>query len=296
MKDKQYQSAGPAPGLPLISPILHVVSMTGLVFLRSSFGYAFLSPKSIFLALIWAHGLFSFYAWHQPGAWPHWSAVALYGLMVAGLYGIHLLKAFGRELRRTGEHDYFAGKSHFMRLAALFRTEAREKIQQFVHLWLEPAMVLMAGVFLGVAGVPALPAWLSFLALCLWAKEAINYWYRLRFQKKQGDVFADAGEGLDHEEENQPPAPSGAGRKPRQKRPRAAAVPSAGSPAETDRYAEILRLLPPYTLEQAENNYRTLLKACQPGAGGSGSDAAARMAQLGEAVGYFRKRFSGDRS
>src|SRR6476620_8806383 len=117
MKDKQYSSAGPVPGLPLISPVLHVVSMTGLVFLRSSFGYSFLSPKSIFLACIWALALFSFYAWHEPGAWPHWRAAVLYGILTSALYIGHLLKAFGREVGRRGKHDYFAGESHVLKLA-----------------------------------------------------------------------------------------------------------------------------------------------------------------------------------
>lgn len=290
MKDKQYPSAGPAPGLPLISPLLHVVSMTGLVFLRTSFGYSFLSPKSIFLPCIWAWGLFSYYAWHQPGAWPRWSGVVTYGLVAAGLYFLNLLKAFGRELRRTGEHDYFAGKSHFMRLVGLFRTDARASIQAVVHLWLEPGLVLLAAVLLRLSGTPSLPSWLTFLALCLWSKEAINYWYRLRFEKKQGDVFADAGEGLDRHTGSQPEAPTGAGRKPRQKRARADEG-ASGSQADTDRYAEILRLMPPYTLDQAETNYRALMRASHPDSGGSSADTSARATQLGEALEYFRGHF-----
>ena len=47
----ERSKAGP---IPLISPLLHCTAMTGLVFLRRNFGYAFLRPKAIFFAFTWA--------------------------------------------------------------------------------------------------------------------------------------------------------------------------------------------------------------------------------------------------
>jgi hypothetical protein len=287
MKDKQFQSAAPAPGIPVISPILHVFSMPALVFLRSSFGYAFLSPKSIFLACAWAHGLFAYYAWHERGAWPRWKPVVLFGTTGCLLYLAHLLRALGGALRRKGKHDYYAGTSHFMRLAGLFRPRIRDRLAAFTHLWLEPGTLFIVSLVAGAADVSNLPSGLSFLALCLWSKEAINYWYRLRHHKKQTDVFSDAEEGLDHYAEAQPAHPAGTGgRKPRQKRARATETMEQG--ADPDRHAETLRMLPPYSLEQAETNYRTLIKACHPDSGSASPDTSSRAAKLKEALEFFR--------
>lgn len=297
MKDKQFQSAGPAPGLPIISPLLHVISMTGLVFLRTSFGYAFLSPKSIFLACAWAHGLFCFYAWHEPGVWPRWKAVALYGIAAAGLYLIHLFKALAREIARKGKHDYHAGTSHFMRLAWLFQPGIRDRLAAFVHLWLEPGFVLIVAAFFAVAGISKLPAWLTLLAFSMWGKEAINYWYRLRHHKKQSDVFSDAEEGMDHypgtPAENN--ANAGTGRKPKKKRARVLTDVESKPGEEADRYAEVLRMLPPYSLEQAETNYRALMKLCHPdsGAARETADVSKRAADLKEALRFFREQEEG---
>ncbi len=292
MKDKQVQKGGPVPGIPLISPLLHVISMTGLVFLRSSFGYAFLRPKSVLLACVWAHALFSFYAWHEPAVWPRWRGVVFYGSAVSLLYLVHLLVAFARELRRSGKHDYDSGTPHFMRLEGLFRPGIRERLEAFIQLWLEPAAVLVASLVLEAGGVTKLPAWLAFLSVCLWTKEALNHWYRLRHHKKQSDVFSDAGEGLDAEPGHTTPGPAGAGRKPRQKRARAGSGEAGTADAgEADRHAEILRLLPPYTLEQAETNYLLLMRACQPDTAGGNPQTSRRASELTGALEYFRRYF-----
>lgn len=222
MKDKQVQSAGPQPGIPLISPVLHVISMTALVFLRTSFGYAFLSPKSIFLALTWALGLFAYYATHEPGVWPRWWALTAFWAVAAALYLAHLLAAFVREIQRSGEHDYYSGTPHLMRFAALFPRETKAKMETAIQLWIEPAVVLVGALLAGASGIPKLPSWLTFTALCLWCKEAINYWYRLRHEKKQTDIFRDAGESIDAGQgEAAQQEVSAGGRRARISRPRA---------------------------------------------------------------------------
>lgn len=233
MKDKQFQSDGPHPGIPILSPVLHVMCMPALVFLRSSFGYSFLSPKSVFLALIWAHGLFCFYAAREPGAWVKWWGIAIFGGAAAILYILHLAGAFRRELKRSGKHDYYAGKPHLMRLASLFRPEAQAKIETAVQLWLEPIIVLAAAALCSLAGIPRLPSWLVFTALALWGKEVINFWYHLRHEKKQADIFRDAEESMDASPANPAAASvSAGGRKPRQHRPRAGAGNAEGADKE----------------------------------------------------------------
>ena len=46
--------------------------------------------------------------------------------------------------------------------------------------------------------------------------------------------------------------------------------------------------MPPYTLEQAETNYRALIRNCHPDAAGDNPIASNRAAELNEALDYFR--------
>ena len=106
MKDRQIQSTGAQPSVPILSPILHWLAMPAIVFLRSRFGFSFLSPKSVFFAFVWAHLLFSIYAWIEQGVWFKYWAVASFGLGAAALYLLHLMLAFSREVGRQGKHDF----------------------------------------------------------------------------------------------------------------------------------------------------------------------------------------------
>src|SRR5690606_22769981 len=73
MKDRQAEPSPSQPRIPLLSTLLHCVSMTVVVFLRSGFGFAYFRPRSVFLAGIWAFALFTVYAWNEPAVW-QWSA------------------------------------------------------------------------------------------------------------------------------------------------------------------------------------------------------------------------------
>src|SRR5450432_259604 len=106
-----------SPGrIPVLSPTVHCVAMTALVYLRTSFGYAVLRPKSIFFAFSWAFCLFAYIAWNEPALWSDYRAVWIFGFGAVALYWLHFLIAISRELYRVGEHDHYSGESHLLRL------------------------------------------------------------------------------------------------------------------------------------------------------------------------------------
>ncbi len=195
MKDRQVEPASGQPRIPFLSALLHCVSMTALVYLRSSFGFVYLRPKSVFFAFSWAFLLFTFYAWHEPQVWRQYWAACLFGIGAVALYWLHMLTAFLRELYRKGEHDYYSGTSHPVRLMQRTGRALPPRLEMNLHLWAEPGAVLFAAVALRAPlGEHHLSAWLVFTAVCLWCKEAFNYWHHLRQGKRQEDVFTDAGE------------------------------------------------------------------------------------------------------
>lgn len=287
MKDRQIHVAGPQARIPVISSLLHWLAMPAIVFLRSGFGFSFLSPKSIFIAFSWAAILFTVYSRLEPGAWPKYWAVSTFGTCAAILYLVHLLTAFMRELNRKGAHDFYVGTSHLLRLAGSSTSRSSERLATAIHLWVEPAIVLFVAALLrGFTGEGRLSQGLAIVAFAMWGKEFVNHWYRLRQQKKQQDVFADAEEAI---EENPTmtsvAAPKAAGRKARAKRVRARTEAEEG---DERKFAEALRLLPPYSLAQAEQNYRVLIKDCHPDANDQSEDSNERAAALNEALEYFR--------
>ena len=100
MKDRQVPHTPAPPRIPFVSAVLHCVSMSVVVFLRSGFGYAYLRPRSIFFASSYAFGLFLIYAWNEPGVWEKTAEIRYYGLSVVGLYVLHLIAAFFGEFLR----------------------------------------------------------------------------------------------------------------------------------------------------------------------------------------------------
>jgi hypothetical protein len=222
MKDRQVEPSGVQPRIPVVSALLHCVSMTALVYLRSSFGFVYLSPKSVFFAFSWAFALFTVYAWIEPQVWTEYRAACLFGIGATALYWLHLLIAFIRELYHRGEHDQYSGTSHAVRLMRQTERTPNSPFEMNMHLWAEPSVVLIGALALRfVFGERHLSAWLVFTALCLWCKEAFNYWHHLRHGKRQQDIFGDAGDTVESPSPNtihiQPPK---AVRKPGVKRKR----------------------------------------------------------------------------
>jgi len=198
VKDKQVEQTPYTSRIPLLSALLHCVSMTVVVFLRSGFGYSYLRPKSLFLAFSWAFGLYCLYAWEQPRVWQHQREFCLFGLASITLYLLNLIYAFARELLGSATHDKYSGTPHILRILRLVGVSPPPEFQKLWASWMEPAIVVAVSLGMKMSGsVPAsLSTWLFFSAYCLWLKEALNYWFQMRQQKRQRDTFDDAEDGL----------------------------------------------------------------------------------------------------
>lgn len=291
MKDRQAPSKPPPLRIPILSAVLHCVSMTVIVFFRSSFGYAYLSPKSVFFAFSWAFTLFCIYAWHAPGAWPRYWLLCLSGLAAIILYVTHLITAFSRELYRTGAHDHDSGTPHALRLLRRAGKAASPAFRRNWHLWVEPGVVLLASLVLryGVGERP-LSLWLFMAAPCLWLKEALNAWYFVRHRKLHEDSREDAEDLF--EDAAPPPATVEAPKPVAKEKVRRARVggPSAADELAEHRFAQVLRLMPPYTLEDAERHYRQLVKEHHPDVSSDGKTSETTAAELNEAIAWFRRK------
>jgi hypothetical protein len=141
------------------------------------------------------------------------------------LYWTHFAVALSGALSEKGEHDRYSGTStglRLMRRAGVSLSPGREIALQ---LWGEPFLVLLGAAVLRLAfHETRLSKWLCLAAGCLWFKELLNYWFELRYRKRQKDIFEDADDTIDpqsgaaHETE----APPKATRKPCVKRERRA--------------------------------------------------------------------------
>lgn len=287
MKDTQIK-AGSDLTIPVISPFLHCVAMTVIVFVRSSFGFRYLGPKSVFFAFTWAFVLFTVYAWNEPEVWREYRAACIYGVAAATLYWLHLLVAFIQECREKGRHDRYSGNSH---AALLLRRNPPWRQVEKVKLWVEPAAVFVAALALHwLFHERHLSAWLVFAGLCFWVKEAMNFWIGLRHFKAQKDMLEDAEsmaeEATPTASEHGPPK---ATRKEPVKKKRNFAA--AGKASEERRHAEILHLREPYTLAGAEENYRRLIVQEHPDTHANSPESNAVTAKLNEAIEFFRERF-----
>lgn len=195
MKDKQVAPTSIEPRIFFVSAFLHCVSMTALVYLRSSFGFGFLRPKSVFLAFSWAFALYATYAWIDGAAWAKHQSFILFGGGSVTLYLFHLLVAIRREWKQTGEHENYSGASHLTRLVG--RSTASPRFEAGAHLWAEPGAVLFASaLFLIIRRDPIFSCWLLFVAASLWSKEALNHWFQIRQRKRQRDMFGDTEEEI----------------------------------------------------------------------------------------------------
>lgn len=278
MKDRHIKAEDTSGYLPIISPILHFISMTGVVFLRTNFGYVYLRPKSIFLSLGWAQLLFAIYVCLEPGMLPKYGWGALFGAAAFVLYAIHLGNSVFRQVLRNGAHDKDSGHPHLMD----FVPKNKKVPVTLIKLWVEPGMILVASIIIRkVAADSWLPNWLVLVALSLWFKEFVNYWCQLRQGKVHDDMVKDTEETVGGSQFSAPQEMLNVhtARKEKVVRPR------AGQNLEA-KYGSILQLNWPFTLEQAERNYRTLIKECHPDTHGEIGNE--RAAELQEALEYFR--------
>lgn len=282
MKDRQTRAGDTSGYIPVVSPMLHGLAMTGVVFLRSSFGIVYLRPKSIFLSLGYAQLLFTVYACLEPGVFARHRAEVIFGTAATLLYVIHLLTAVRRAIKVTDPHDQYSGTSHLLRLLKT-RSESAEIL---VQLWIEPVFVLVLSIVLRFfQGFGGLANWLSLVAVAMCCKEMINYWYQLRRVKRQEDIYDDTRDAAGGNASGTPAMPPlKASRKRGVKRARM-------SDEGASRFAEILKMNQPYTLEQASQNYRDLIKECHPDTHEGSDENTERTALLNEALEFFRGKF-----
>ena len=198
MKDKQVASANGEPRIFFVSAVLHCVSMTVLVYLRSSFGFGYLRPRSVFFAFSWVFVLYAVYAWIDGTEWSHRRAVILFGGGAVFLYWTHLSIAFVREWKQSGKHERYSGISHLLLFKQKDEVTDFTHAEMNMHLWVEPGLTLLLSVILRlISGERMLSTWLFLVAVALFIKEALNLWFHLRQRKRQQDMFDDTGETME---------------------------------------------------------------------------------------------------
>ena len=163
--------------------------MPVIVCLRRNFGYSYLRPRSIFLAIAWAFILFTIYAFTEPNIWIRQLPTCIFGIVAILLYLFHLFMAFLSQFWVEQEHDYYSGTPWVHSLLFGFFTSNTG----FSLLWLDPAITLAAAIALKMLPLPiGLANYLLAAAFALWLKEAINTWYGIRKTKIQKDILEDA--------------------------------------------------------------------------------------------------------
>lgn len=278
MKDRHIKAEDTSGYLPIISPVIHFISMTGVVFLRSSFGYVYLRPKSIFLSLGWAQFLFAIYVCLEPGMIERWGWGAIFGAVAFWLYVIHLGASVYRQVLRKGEHDRDSGRSHLMDLVP----KNKKVPPAFIKMWAEPGLIFLISLILRSAtNASWLSNWLILVSICLCFKEIVNYWCQLREEKRSKDMLGDTEEAVAESPIFSPPMILNVNTARKEKVVRARTKESL----ET-KYGSILQLNWPFTLEQAERNYLALLKECPP----DSQNGNERATELNQALDYFRQK------
>lgn len=283
-KDKQPESIPAAYQIPVISPVLHCLSMPVIVFLRTSFGYSYLRPKSVLIALSVACLASAYIVNNEPRLLPDYGWLTRFLGLASILYLLHLMICAGMDLASKGEHDQYSGTPHVLRL--LPHAKRTNGAHLIAKLFIEPTTVVISGIAIRSLLDTRLGSLIVYLGVALFLKELIGAWLTLRQQKRIDDLLDDA-----QDKAPRPPEPKFAGstRKKKKSRPRVHAEPSSLETAES-RHAEVLRLMPPYTLEAAEANFRILIKEAHPDTGGDPTEAEIRTRELTEALEYFRNQ------
>lgn len=288
MKDKQAKVAAPASQIPVISPVLHFLSMPVVVFWRSHFGYSYLRPKSVFLASVVACAVFWTIVRGSPSL-ARFETLSRFFALASVLYLFHLLVSLWRESRSKASHDQYSGTSHLLRFLPQETVARNPKVALRVQWLLEPTLTWLAGLVLSTRSEPVLGEVLCWMGAGLFLKESIRVWLAVRRKKRQADVLDDAEEATTPSVPASTPAPARSSRKPRTRRPRSTEADSEMD-SRRHRFMEILRLLPPYSLEDAERNFRILIKEAHPDQAGESSEAGLRTRELTEAIEYFRAK------
>lgn len=190
MRDKQASAEVLSGGIPVISPVLHFLAMPVLVFWRRGFGYAFLSPKSVFLSTIFAVGILSYIVWHEPAIKARYASLTIFAMAASALYLIHLACSIARQVGKDAEHDQFSGASN---LLLFLPAPRRASVEAVLHRLLEPGLTMLAGFwFIN----PPLGNFLFISGASLAVKESINAWLTIRTKKRLKDSLDETEEKL----------------------------------------------------------------------------------------------------
>ncbi len=290
MIDRQPQPSTPLARIPFLSAVLHCIAMTVIVYLRFSFGFTYLRPRSVFFVFSWAFVLFFIYSWIEPGVWPEYRGVCLYGMGAVLLYLVNFVWAFFSELYEKGEREYYSGTSYPIRLMRLAGWFPSARLEMNWHIWVEPGLVLLAAAVLRLLfGERHLSTWLFVVAPCFCFKECLNYWFRIRQKKRGAEAIKEAEEQINTPANNADVAAPKAARKQNVKQQRAGTM-SAAEELQERRFAALLEMEPPFSLEQAEQNYRRLIKDCHPDPNDDSAENNRQTAELNDAVEFFRAR------
>lgn len=290
---KDIHGERPTPGrIPVLSPTLHCVAMTALVYLRSSFGLTLFRPRSIFFAFSVAVGVLDYIAWHEPDFWNEYRAACIFGGGAVALYWLHLSITFVRELRRKSEKDDYSGTSHVFRVLRRLGISG-PKTEMNVHLWLEPVIVLMFSAILRlVFAEQHLSTWLVVVAVSMFSTEGLNYWTEIRRDKIAQDITEDAEDRRNALGGNRPvPEAPQAARVARQHVKRTVVL--TEEEARAKRFAQALGITEPYDLDEAEVNYRDRIRLHHPDTHENSAESNRASRELNEAIEFFRKTLGG---
>ena len=292
MIDRQPQSPDPQPRIPFVSDVLHFVAMTALVWLRSSFGFVFLSSKAVFFAFSWAFILTEIIAWHYDFIWRYVRALCIFGNATVCLYWLHLLRSWSSELLKSAGHDNYAGTSHLLRIVKGFGIAPSKTLEWTLCIGVEPAAVLIVAFALRhLSSAPYLSLWLYVTAAAMCAKEGLNYWFELRRDKRLEQLRRELEQQAKTEtasvaESSEPAKTTG---KAPQNRPRVRAGTTADE--EERRHADVLQLPASYDLQIVKQHFRDLIKETHPDRNDDSAESTSETSALYDALDYFRKKF-----
>ena len=291
MKDTHGERSAPGR-IAGLSPILHCITMTVLVYLRSSFGLTLFRPRTIFVAFSIAVAILDDMPWESSEVWREYRALIIFGNGAVVLYWLHFATTFFRELYRKGRHDDYSGTSHGFRLLRNLGI-CTPTAEMNMHLWIEPAAVILFAAVLRFAfNEQHLSTWLVIVAPCMILKESLNYWVEIRraaIVKEIEKKAQEQGNQL-HAGKTKPEVPEGT-RTGEQTMKRTVVL--SEEEQKAIRFAAVLGITEPYDLEEAEANYRERIQTTHPDTHSNSPESLRHSMDLGEALEFFRQKLAG---
>lgn len=272
--DPHTKASPPREEIPILDSILHMLSMSVLVFLRYRFGYAYLKPNSLFLVIGLALTIFTGFAWTsriENHVWQQFLPFCAFGFTWLIAYCGHWFSCNVLQWLGKAPLDNSSG------------------ISLLVNWYLETILAFVAGALLFYIGEELIPLgmWLMLAAIALSIKEARNTWYRSRIETVRitSERKSEALSGLEETKMGSPPI-----RKPSRIRKKRLLAKPASTPdlsRQKIKFANILGIEPRYTLIKAEKAYRQRQREFHPDSN-LNANSNPQFQQLREAIEFFR--------